>query len=151
MFKNKVKNNLSKFYEESWLEVMQNSSKCSLYREFKTELKLETYLYKLDDNLRINLTKYRLSNHRLPIEVGRHNNIIRSERTCIFCTEYDIGDEYHYMFICPIFAQERSKLIPKNCVQNKSVRIFCELMSTKSINTLRKLAMMSRIIMKSFK
>jgi hypothetical protein len=136
---------------QSWLDVLHNSSKCSLYKEFKFELKLEKYLIGLDSSLRLYLTKYRLSNHKLPIEIGRHNNIIRSERTCEFCSDYDIGDEYHYMFICPKFREERTKLIPKNCLKTTSVRKFCDLMMTKSLNTLKKLASLSRIIINTFK
>ena len=74
---------------------------------------------------------------------GRYINILRCDRICEFCTEYDIGDEYHFMIVCPQFEHERRKLIPKNCIRNKSVRVFCDLMATKSINTLKKLATMS--------
>ena len=150
LFKRSMKTALKEYYERIWLENTQNSSKCSLYKEFKPELKLEKYLLTLDTNLRINLTKYRLSNHKLPIEVGRHNNIIREERLCEYCKD-DVGDEYHYMFVCPKFEQERLKLIPKNCIKRKSVRVFCDLMSTQSINTIKKLATLSKIIMNAFK
>jgi hypothetical protein len=150
LFKSSIKKALKDYYEKIWLENIQDSSKCSLYKEFKSELKLEKYLISLDINMKINLTKYRLSNHKLPVEIGRHNNIIRSEIICEYCKD-DIGDEYHYMFVCPKFEQERLKLVPKNCIKRRSVKVFCDLMSTKSINTLKKLATMSKIIMNTFK
>jgi hypothetical protein len=149
-FKQQIKKNLSKNYEQLWLEKMHSSSKCSLYREFKHDLKLEKYLVSLEPKLRYSLTKYRLSNHRLPIEVGRYHNAERSDRACEFCSSYDIGDEYHYFIVCPKFASERSKLIPKNCVKKPSVQKCCDLMSTKSINTFRKLATLSKIVMDVF-
>ena len=120
-----------------------------LYRGFKTELKMEEYLYKLPDDLRICLSKYRMCNHKLPIEVGRHNNIDRKYRLCMKCDKKDLGDEYHYMFICDYYEVSRSKLIPKRSyIKHPSVFKFCELMSTKSGNTLMKIAKFARIIMK---
>ena len=140
-----------KWYERSWCNDVQNSSKCSLYKEFKQNLKLEKYILTLDLPARIKLTKYRLSNHKLPIEIGRHNNIVRNERICEYCNINDIGDEYHYFFVCSKFAKERSKLIPKKCIKHPSVKNYCELMATKSSNTLKKLATMSKIVMSNFK
>ena len=151
MFKTKAKNNLRQWYEHSWRNDVQNSSKCIFYKEFKQELKIEKYLLILDHPDRINLTKFRLSNHKLPVEIGRHNNIIRKERLCEFCDKNDIGDEYHYFFSCSKFMQEINKLIPKNCIKHPSVKGFCDLLATNSSNTMRKLATMCKIIMSCFK
>ena len=109
---------------------MQNSSKCVLYKNFKFSLKLEKYLIDLDVNKIINLTRFRLSNHRLPIEVGRYNNTIRMERICLKCANYDICDEYHCMFIFDTFKEIRTKFLPKNCIEKPSVQKFCDLMSS---------------------
>ena len=111
-FKKLCKAKLSKYYEQEWRSVVQNSSKCALYKNFKLSLKLEKYLIDLDVNKRINLTRFRLSNHRLPIEVGRYNNTIRTERICLKCANYDICDEYHCMFICDTFKEIRTKFLP---------------------------------------
>jgi hypothetical protein len=59
MLKNNVREKLREYYKQSWLDVMHNSSKCSIYKEFKFELKLEKYLIGLDSSLRLYLTKYR--------------------------------------------------------------------------------------------
>ena len=126
---------------------LENSSKCYLYKGFKPELKLEEYLCKLPNDLRINLTKFRLCNHKLPIEIGRHTNIDRNYRICTLCDKHDLGDEYHYMFICKRFSEERSKFIPKCCFQKLSVAKFCELLATNSKNMLFKVAKFARIIM----
>ena len=61
------KKNLKLWYVNNWKESMENSSKCSLYKEFKTELSIEKYLLTLNKASRQNLIKYRLSNHKLPI------------------------------------------------------------------------------------
>ncbi len=49
---------------------------------------MERYLKAVNVNLRTYLTRFRLSNHRLPIEVGRYVNIPRNERICEFCESY---------------------------------------------------------------
>ena len=58
-----------------------------------------------------------------------------------------LGDEYHYMFICNRFSEERSKFIPKRCFQKPSVVKFCELLATNSKNMLFKVAKFAKIIM----
>ena len=45
-------------------------------------------------------TNYCTANHRLPTEVGRWENIPRSERKCYLCEDGVIGDEYHFLFVC---------------------------------------------------
>ena len=130
---------------------MQSSSKCALYKNFKLSLKLEKYLIDLDVNKRINLTRFRLSNHRLPIEVGRYNNTIRTERICVKCANYDICDEYHCMFICENFKEIRTKCIPKNCIVKPSVQKFCDLLSCENSKVLSKLANFSKVIIAEFR
>ena len=147
-FKIICKQKIACYYKNEWKECLENSSKCYLYRGFKTELKMEEYLYKLPDDLRICLSKYRMCNHKLPIEVGRHNNIDRKYRLCTKCDKKDLGDEYHYMFMCDCYEASRRKLIPKRSYKHPSVFKFCELMTTKSGNTLMKIAKFARIIMK---
>ena len=97
---------------------MENSSKCYLYKGFKSELKLEEYLCKLPNDLRINFTKCRLCNHTLPIEIGRHKNIDRKYRICTLCDKHDLGDEYHYMFICKRFHNKRVNLYQSDVFRN---------------------------------
>ena len=82
-FKKKCKLRIKEHYTEEWKNCLENSSKCYLYKGFKPELKLEEYLCKLPNDLRINLTKFRLCNHKLPIEIGRHKNIDRNYRICL--------------------------------------------------------------------
>jgi hypothetical protein len=54
---------------------MENSPKGDNYKLFKHDLKFEDYLDVLDDKDKFLLVKFRTSNHRLPIEVGRWRNI----------------------------------------------------------------------------
>ena len=59
---------------------MENSSKGICYILFKENFEFETYLDILSDKDRITLCKFRTCNHRLPIEIGRWQNVDRSDR-----------------------------------------------------------------------
>ena len=142
-FKKKCKLKIREHYTEKWKNCLDNSSKCYLYKGLKFELKLEEYLCKLPNDLRITFTKFRFQSYIANI-IGRHKNIDRKYRICTLC---DLGDEYHYMFICKIFLEERSKFIPKRCFQKPSVAKFCELLATNSKNMLFKVAKFAKIIM----
>ena len=45
----------------------------------------------------------------MPIVIGRHKNIPRNERFCNLCNKNQIGDEFHYLFQCGFFLEERKK------------------------------------------
>ena len=63
----------------------------------------------------IPILKFRLSNHRFAVERGRWNNskVPHSERKCNKCNLNDLGDEFHYLLICPHFKQKRIQLLPR--------------------------------------
>jgi hypothetical protein len=88
-----------------------------------TELKMEKYFISMPDDLRICMSKLSLCNHKPPIEVGRHNNIERNLRFCNLCNKKNLGDKYHYLFVCDHFKQIRRKFLPANCCKNPSVQI----------------------------
>ncbi len=150
MFKTVCKQRIQDYYKKEWQISVNESSKCYLYKGFKSELNLESYLLKVPDSLRIPLTKFRLCNHKLPIEIGRYQNIDRQFRVCIKCLNGDIGDEYHYLFICNFFSGERKKLLPNKSYTRPSVHKFCELMSSSSNKTVLKIARFCKIIMSRF-
>ena len=104
VFKTMCKSALATAFKQKWLNDCQAGGKCNFYKEFKTNLFLEKYLLELPDQLRIPLCKFRVSAHLLPIEKGRHQGVPRNERLCNFCAD-DIGDEYHYLMICPQFKK----------------------------------------------
>ena len=129
---------------------MKSSSKCSTYQCFKFSLSMEKYLIQLPVDLRIPLTKYRLSSHRLPIEVGRHHGIVRSNRLCNLCTKREIGDEYHYLVSCNYFDKDRQFFlgIGENDIPNVSslYKVFC----CENIDNLRRLSLFVKCILKEF-
>ena len=60
------------------------------------------YLIAVSDPLKSTLIRYRTSNHRLPIEVGRYVNLERNDRKCELCNVNDIGDEYVNILSIPV-------------------------------------------------
>ena len=65
-------------------EAMEQSSKCSLYRNFKDELKFEIYLVSVTFPLKSAIIRFRTSHHNLPIELGRYVNIDKRRETMYF-------------------------------------------------------------------
>ena len=59
---------------------------------------------------RISLTKFRLSNHKLMIESGRHQHIEKSQRFCHFCPG-KLEDELHFLLECKTFEALREELL----------------------------------------
>ena len=61
----------------------------------------------MNDSQRQTITRWRLSNHKLQIELGRYLNIPREDRKCTECSLLE--DEYHAIFVCPLFHHLRMK------------------------------------------
>ena len=90
---------------------LETSQKAIIYRLFKTEHIYEPYLNILSLKNRKVFIRFRLCNHRLPIETGRWLNILRGERICIMCNQGCIGDEFHYLFQCTVLNDLRKRYL----------------------------------------
>ena len=72
--------------KQTWSNVINTSSKLSTNKEFKTLLNPEKYLQVINNYfIRRQLTRFRISNHQLLIEEGRHLGIDPIDRRCKFC------------------------------------------------------------------
>ncbi len=49
---------------------------------------------------RILITRFRFSNNKLPVNVGRYTGVNREERVCNKCNANVIGDEFHVILEC---------------------------------------------------
>ena len=100
-------------YERYWLnEIRSNSPKAIAYITFKFSINTEKYLISLKNKKERNtLSRFRLSNHELLIEKGRHMRpkIERNNRKCFSCRN-DIEDELHFITKCPLYINEREIL-----------------------------------------
>ena len=99
------------FHQTSFHEIQCNSSKMKTYAKLKTKICLEPYLLSIQNtDDRIQLSKFRLSNHRLMIETGRHNNVNSNNRYCPFCPTV-IENEFHFLIKCPTYSILRHRLL----------------------------------------
>ena len=99
------------FHQETFEKISGPNSKLRTYALFKKDQGYEEYLTKIKNvAVRKNVTKFRLSNHKLMIEVGRHKKLPANERYCPFCPE-NVEDESHFLFHCPIYRFQRSKYL----------------------------------------
>ena len=111
-----VENNLKERKER-----LQNeqTTKITQYRDI-TNLEHNTALYTsfVNDNLRMIVTRWRLSCHKLRIETGRYSNPItpREQRQCKIC--FVVEDEHHALFHCPIHTFVRLKYHSLLCKYN---------------------------------
>ena len=71
-----IKNNLIDQFKQISNSSIETSSKGGNYKLFKGELKFENYLDILEDKDKFTLCRFRTTNHRLPVEVGRWKKII---------------------------------------------------------------------------
>ena len=73
-----------------------------------------------DKNLRKTLTMYRLSDHSLAIEKGRHRQtwLPREERLCCHCDDGAVETELHFLTQCKKYTSIREEFFPK-------IEIFC--------------------------
>ena len=147
VFKCKVKTILKDQYLQSWNSNVFQSSKCINYRMYKSDYKLEPYMLCLPRNLSIALCKFRCNNFNLPIEKGRYFGLSRQDRLCHLCNRHEIGDEFHYIFNCTFFANDRRKYIAPHYYRYPNVLNFQSLMCNTDKNVLVKLAVFVKTIM----
>ena len=108
MFKKQCDN----FHQNAFKTISSPESKLRTYSLRKTEAGCEDYLHTIrNTTLRQTLTKFRLSNHALNIEKGRHATpkIPKEIRFCPFCTT-KVEDDEHFLLECPTYKHQRNKL-----------------------------------------
>ena len=99
------------FHQEAFESISKETSKLRTYALFKKERGFETYLAEVKNaSVRKSVTKFRLSNHKLLIEVGRHQGISLNERICPLCN-LGIENEAHFLFSCPTYHHQRDTFL----------------------------------------
>ena len=90
-------------YNQTALNNITNpDSKLRTYSLMKNKPGIESYLNTISNTkYRVALSKFRLSNHELMIEKGRHTGVIRTQRYCPICPDQAIEDEIHFLVACP--------------------------------------------------
>ena len=95
---------------QKWYTSISVSPMCNMYHVFKRQYGFENYLLLPDSRSRILITKLRCRNLKLPVKTSVYLPI---SNVCTLCNENKIGDEYHYLFVCPAFNNCRSIYIKK--------------------------------------
>ena len=104
-------------YKHKWSEQIQDENSNPVlrtYRLFKNNHCMESYLSQVKNKKdKICLTKFRVSSHRIRIEVGRHQRpkLPLEQRICTFCNTNEIDDEVHLVKNCQFHNEERRILL----------------------------------------
>ena len=106
-------------FKQTWFNGVKSKSCLNLFLRYKNDIQFEKYLDILPINKRATSSCLRLSSHKLLIETGRYANrsLQRNERKCTFCDMNDLEDEYHFVLVCPVYAD-----LGKNTLRNISIR-----------------------------
>lgn len=136
---NSVKQKLVDQFMQSWVSRVQNSPKAINYRIFKERFEFENYLKLLDCKKAIRFCRFRTTNHNLPIESGRWGNTDRNDRKCNLCNLNEVGDEFHYLFVCSAFQNERSNFLKQKIRTRPNILKMRDLFQTKNLSDLYKL------------
>jgi hypothetical protein len=106
---------LEKKEREDWLEEL-NKEKLQVYRKFKQDVEIEKFLL-VSENRKgmLLMVKLRSGSHFLRIETGRYEiknkkRLERHERLCLCCDMGKVEDEYHFLFECVLYHDERKRL-----------------------------------------
>ena len=145
-----ISRTMSDLYIQEWNKKANVSSKGKQYLLYKDNLNFEKYLINVSKFYYSKIIKYRTGNHRLPVETGRWGDIPLNERKCKICTIDDIGDEYHYLFTCDYFANDRKLYLKPYFYVKPNIRKYRELFTSTNEATLIKLSKFVAILWKSF-
>ena len=137
---------LKVLYQNHWRQKANQStvSRLEFYFQYKKNFNFESYLDSLDRETRREVTRFRLSNHCLPIEKLRRENIDRKDRVCLICDKKYIGDEKHYLFHCNndrikqiryVFLQKVKNILPEiEQLENENIIKYCMTMADSNLH-----------------
>ena len=119
-----IKQSVHNTIEREWREkLVKKPGKLKSYCLFKTEYKLEPYLFLVPNKAHRNkLAQLRCSSHDLKIEKGRYKNIAPIDRICSLCEAQEIEDEQHFLCSCEFYKTERKEFLTKMFNINPNIR-----------------------------
>lgn len=122
MFKKSIRSTLLMKYKEFWDQFRINNidGKLRTYFTFKDHFQTKQYLSTIKNfDKRRCLTKFRISSHKLKIELGRFSRPITplQNRVCDHCLTI-IEDEFHFLMQCPMYSHLQKNffsIVQKQC------------------------------------
>ena len=153
--KYRIAKNIPAAIKESIVSVckdkIQTGSRCNNYKIFKQNLNFEYYLTNLSTRHRITMSKFRCGHNRLPVNDFR---FFRTEdlslKNCKLCDRKESGDEFHYLFVCPYFLNDRKKYLNECFIKYPNTEKMCKLFNSRDKKTLVNLAKFQAVIMSRF-
>ena len=114
LFASHIKQNLSKALTAHQLKLISTNRKLHFYHSFKTDTKNSGLLDAINNpHNRTAISKFRLGNHQLRIETGRHTipKTPINLRICSFRHSDEIENEMHFLFSCKLYDNIRLKFL----------------------------------------
>ena len=129
---------------------MNNSTVLEEYKYFKNGFEYEKYLDMLSSDLRLYISRFRLSAHSLRIQSGRfvRNAIPRNERYCLCCQTANIEDIFHFILVCPCYNELRESYINNYYYRRPSMYKLTELFKSSSLSILLNLSKYIKLALK---
>ena len=93
------------------------------------------------------MSRFRCGYNRLP---ANKYNSSESERKCNLCDIHDVGDEFHYLFVCNYFKSERNWYLKKYFIVRPNTLKMNQLFNVKNKKILRNLAIFQALIICTF-
>ena len=101
--KNNIKEAIFNQYDKlckTSIEKLNERNKLFLYKLLKINTDRDFYLSHSNFEFRKLVTKFRICDHSLELEVGRYKKLPRNMRICNFCSRNELDDEFHFFFHC---------------------------------------------------
>jgi len=133
-----IKQRIIDIYHQTWKTSVDESNRLSTYSWYKRVLTQDIYLDKIHiRKFKIAFTRFRVSSYYLFIEKGRHFNINRTDRLCIYCHMNVLENECHFLLVCPFYNNLRKQYFkPYFCHWPTKQKLITLMTSTNKITLL---------------
>ena len=148
MFKQRVQD----IFLQNWGAEVSLTSDNRLFKHIKVTFNFEPYLRLDNKAFRIAITKIRLSSHPFMIERARWNARVPDvgERVCTQCNV--VENEYHCLFVCPRFVNERMGCVPNIMMQcHNPLFQFYNFLSSNDESNIYRLGRLCYNVLKTYK
>ena len=149
--KNNIKVRLEGIYARKWSESVFDNSACTNYRGMTLVKKTQNYILKLPKRYTYALCKFKCVNNNMPVVTGRYSNTPYEDRLCTYCQSNDIGDEFHYLFICNKFSTERTRYINRYYYTHPNMYKMTQLFESTDFKEMLNLAKFAEILVNNFR
>ena len=135
-FKEAVKRRLLDMRYQEWLAEVNSNKHCILYSQFKESMTIVKPLSTMSKYISIVLYRFRCSNMPFPSNYHISNNI---SQECHLCGA-EVGDEFHFILICPRLHNERNAYIGKKYTNDPCVGKLVSLIKSQDESEIQNLS-----------